>query len=129
VKSAVITFLKALTTLTVFLSGIVLMLNSWLPHLVDVKLFLGIVLFLSVVTLIVHFIMLKVSNSRPQKFTRVFMLATMSKLLLYLAFILSVAFYYRSKAAELFIAFLICYMSYTALEVIFLRRHLDTQRS
>lgn len=128
-KSPLTAFLKALLTLTLFLSGIVLMLDGWFPQLVEVKIFLGIVLFLSFVTLIVHFIMLKVSNSRPQKFTRVFMLATMVKLLLYLVFILSVAFYYRAIAAELLIAFLVCYMSYTSLEVIFLRKHLDTQRS
>ncbi|GJM27415.1 MAG: hypothetical protein DHS20C17_00500 [Cyclobacteriaceae bacterium] len=105
------------------------MLDNWLPDLVLGKMFLGMVLFLSVITLIVHVLLLRVSYGQAQKFTRVYMLATLGKLFVYLVFILSVAFYYRSKAPELLIAFLICYISYTALEVIFLRKHLDAQRS
>ena len=113
----------------VFLAGLVLLAENWFPQQVNVVLYLFMVLFLAVVTSVVHLVLLKVSQGKPQRFIRVFMLSTMIKLLLYLIFILAVAFSYREQAAGLLIAFLAFYIGFTALEVIFLRKHLDSQRS
>ena len=80
-----------------------------------------------VVTSIMHLVLLKVSQGKPQKFIRIFMIATMAKLLLYLLFVLSVAYYSRNQAAAILVGFLFLYLCYTTLEVVFLRKHLDSQ--
>jgi len=129
VKESLLKFIKALAVVTLVLTGVALMILNWQPDLLPGILLVGIILFIALATLLVHLILLKVSQGRPQKFIRVFMLATMGKLVTYLVFILAMAYYFRPYAAALLVGFLIAYLCYTLLEVIFLRRHLDGQRS
>ena len=121
-------FFKAILILTVFLIGVVLLAENWLVQ-VNSGHYIVVVIALAVVTSIVHMILVKVSEGRPQRFIKVFMIATMVKLLVYLVFILSMAYTFRQQAAGLLIAFLAFYICFTTVEVIFLRRHLDSQGS
>lgn len=113
--------------LTALLAVLVLLVAFWYPNQVNSTLFLVMILFLGVITSAVHLLLLKVSEDRPQKFVRVFMIATMLKLLVYLIFILVGAYLFREYAAAILIGFLVLYLCFTALEVFFLRRHLDSQ--
>jgi len=115
--------------LTVFLAVIMLLAEKWVPVPLNMGLYIIMIIALAAITTIVHVVLIKVSEGKPQRFIRVFMIATMVKLLVYLILILSVAFNFRQQAAGLLIAFLIFYICFTTLEVIFLRRHLDSQGS
>ncbi len=126
-RSSVSDFFKALIALTALLAVLVLLVAFWYPNQVNSTLFLVMILFLGVITSAVHLLLLKVSEDRPQKFVRVFMIATMLKLLVYLIFILVGAYLFREYAAAILIGFLVLYLCFTALEVFFLRRHLDSQ--
>ena len=96
----------------VFLAGLVLLAENWFPQQVSVGLYLFMILVLAAVTSVVHLVLLKVSQGKPQRFIRVFMIATMVKLLVYLIFILAVAFSFREQAAGLLIAFLAFYIGF-----------------
>jgi L-asparagine transporter-like permease len=120
-------FFKSLALLATLLALLVFFAGRWYPNQVQASLFLGMILFLVIMTSAVHLILLKVSKDKPQKFVRVFMLSTMLKLLVYLIFILGGAYMYREYAAGLLVGFLVFYLCFTALEVFFLRRHLDSQ--
>lgn len=104
-----------------------LLIANWMPEVLNAYLLLVMIGFLVLVISIVHLVLLKVSKERPQKFIRVFMIATMVKLVLYFIFILTMAFFYRDQAAGVLIGFLVLYLSYTTLEVYFLRKHLNSQ--
>jgi hypothetical protein len=120
-------FFKALFSLSIFLVGLGLLYANWMPQALNAYHFLMMIGFLILVTSIVHIILIKVSEGKPQKFIRVFMVATMLKLILYFVFILTMAFLYRDQAAGLLICFLILYLFYTTLEVYFLIKHLNSQ--
>jgi len=120
-------FFKALFSLSIFLVGLGLLYANWMPQTLNAYHFLMMIGFMILVTSIVHIILIKVSEGKPQKFIRVFMVATMLKLILYFVFILTMAFLYRDQAAGLLICFLILYLFYTTLEVYFLIKHLNSQ--
>lgn len=120
-------FFKALFSLSIFLTGLGLLYANWMPQALNAYHFLMMIGFMILVTSIVHIILIKVSEGKPQKFIRVFMVATMLKLILYFVFILTMAFLYRDQAAGLLICFLILYLFYTTLEVYFLIKHLNSQ--
>lgn len=120
-------FFKALFSLSIFLVGLGLLYANWMPQALNAYHFLMMIGFMILVTSIVHIILIKVSEGKPQKFIRVFMVATMLKLILYFIFILIMAFLYRDQAAGLLIGFLVLYLFYTTLEVYFLIKHLNSQ--
>lgn len=120
-------FFKALFSLSIFLVGLGLLYANWMPQTLNAYHFLMMIGFMILVTSIVHIILIKVSEGKPQKFIRVFMVATMLKLILYFIFILIMAFLYRDQAAGLLIGFLVLYLFYTTLEVYFLIKHLNSQ--
>jgi len=120
-------FFKALFSLSIFLTGLGLLYANWMPQVLNAYHFLMMIGFLILVTSIVHIILIKVSEGKPQKFIRVFMVATMLKLILYFVFILTMGFLYRDQAAGLLIGFLVLYLLYTTLEVYFLIKHLNSQ--
>lgn len=102
-------------------------MTRYFHQLLTIDQYLLMIGFLVMVISIIHLVLLKVSEDKPQKFIRIFMIATMGKFVLYLVFILSIAFYYSQQATALLIAFLILYLCYTTLEVVYLRKHLDSQ--
>ncbi len=120
-------FFKALFINTLFLVGVGLLFAKWVPTAFSVGNVLMMIGYVVLVTSSVHLILLKVSKGKPQKFIRVYMIAAMVKLLLYFIFILTMAFLYRDHAGGLLIGFLVLYLSYTTLEVYFLRKHLNYQ--
>ena len=120
-------FFKALFINTLFLVGVGLLVAKGVPTAFSTGNFLMMIAYVVLVISIVHLVLLKVSKGKPQKFIRVYMISAMVKLLLYLIFILTMAFLYRDQAGGLLIGFLVLYLSYTTLEVYFLRKHLNSQ--
>jgi len=120
-------FFKTLFALSVFLVGVVVVLAKWMPEILNTYHFLMMIGFVVLVISIVHLVLVKVSEGEPQRFIRVFMIATMVKLILYFVFVLTMAFLHRDQAASLLVGFTILYFSYTTLEVYFLRKHLNSQ--
>ena len=118
-------FAKSLIAMTGVFIGLALLLANYFPELLSLDQYLLLIGFIVLVIYLVHLILLKSSRGRPQKFIKVFMIATMVKLVMYLAFILLLAFYYREQAASLLIGFLVLYLCYTTLEGVFLRKYLD----
>jgi hypothetical protein len=78
--------------------------------------------FLSV-TLIVHLILLKVSEKKGVGFINFFMLLTFGKLLFFLTIILIYALLNRSDAVAFILAFFILYVFFTAFEVVLSLSH------
>jgi L-asparagine transporter-like permease len=115
--------------LTIFLAGVALLIGQYSPDLLTNGQSMLMIGFLFTLTSLVHLILVKVSTGKPQKFIRVFMITTMVKLALYLAFILILVYLNREQAAGLLVGFLVLYLCYTSLEVVFLRKHLDSQGS
>lgn len=122
-----VSFFKSLFGLTIFLTGVAMLIANYRPDLVEARLLLLMILFVLIVISSVHLLLVKGSQGKPQKFIRVFMVTTMVKLLLYFVFILTLAFLFREQAASLLIGFLILYFCYTGLEVYFLRKHLNSK--
>lgn len=122
-------FFKSLLVLTIFLAGVALLIGQYSPDLLTNGQSMLMIGFLFTLTSLVHLILVKVSMGKPQKFIRVFMITTMVKLALYLAFILLLVYLNREQAAGLLVGFLVLYLCYTSLEVVFLRKHLDSQGS
>lgn len=80
-------------------------------------------LFFFVVTLLVHFILLKATGKRFAKFVPYFMLATTLKLFLYAVVLLLYTFTHRADAINFIISFFILYLLFTAFETITLLRN------
>jgi len=79
--------------------------------------------FFFAVTLIVHMILLKVSQKKNSGFINYFMLLTFGKLLFFLTIILVYALLNRSDAVQFIISFFILYLFYTVFEVILSLAH------
>lgn len=68
-------------------------------------------------TLVVHYILLKVSEKKTPGFINFFMLVTFGKLIFFLTIILAYALLNRTDAVPFIIAFFILYVCFTAFEV------------
>jgi len=74
--------------------------------------------FVFVVTAIVHYLLMKQSTNRPQKFINSFMLSITAKLMLFVIVIVAYAFTHKPQAPAFIVSFFIMYIVYTSLEVI-----------
>lgn len=68
-------------------------------------------------TLVVHYILLKVSEKKSPGFINMFMLVTFGKLIFFLTIIMVYAFLNRDDAVQFIAAFSILYFIFTAFEV------------
>lgn len=75
------------------------------------------------VTLIVHLILLKVSQKKGSGFINFFMLLTFGKLLFFLTIILIYALLNRADAVRFILSFFVLYVFFTAFEVVLSLSH------
>lgn len=75
------------------------------------------------VTLIVHLILLKVSQKKGSGFINFFMLLTFGKLLFFLTIILIYALLNRADAVKFILSFFVLYVFFTAFEVVLSLSH------
>ncbi|MCF8369588.1 MAG: hypothetical protein K9G76_11135 [Bacteroidales bacterium] len=73
--------------------------------------------FFFAVTILIHFILLKVSTKKAINFINVFMLLTLGKLMLFLSIILAYVFINREDAVNFVMSFFILYVLFTVFEV------------
>lgn len=77
-----------------------------------------------ILTYIIHIVLLKASEMRPQKFVNKYLLLTTVKLLINIVIITVYLFLNREKAVPFLIVFLIHYLVYTFFEVAFFSEYL-----
>jgi len=71
-----------------------------------------------VVTLAVHWIVLKISELKPARFVSYFMLATFGKMVIYFIAVLVYVFTRKEQVLPFILSFFILYIFYTVFEVI-----------
>jgi len=120
-------FLKKLLIFTFILAVVGFTVAYFLPeNYVTPTLPFLFAFFLSV-TIIVHFILLKVSEKRTTAFINYFMILTFGKLIFYLTIIIIYALLNREDVVPFIISFFILYVFYTAFEVVLSLKHTKTK--
>lgn len=111
-------FLKKLILFTIAVAVMGTVITYFLPiGFVSPTLPFLYVFFFSV-TMLVHYILLKVSLKRPASFINLFMLLTFGKLIFFLSIIIIYSFSFRDDAVPFIIAFFILYLFFTVFEVV-----------
>lgn len=70
-----------------------------------------------IVSLLVHWIVLRISELKPSRFVSYFMLATFGKLLIYIIAVLAYVFTKKEGLLPFIVAFFLLYIFYTVFEV------------
>lgn len=81
------------------------------------------------ITLIVHLILIRVSEKKAAGFINYFMLLTFGKLIFFLTIILVYALTNRQDAVRFILTFFLLYVFYTAFEVILSLAHIKLKRN
>lgn len=81
------------------------------------------------VTLIVHLILIRVSEKRTPAFINYFMLLTFGKLIFFLTIILIYALLNRKDAVSFILTFFILYVFYTTFEVVLSMAHVRRRKT
>ena len=122
-KSLYIIFLKKLLIFTVIIAIIGSVLTVILPSNFITPTLPFLYVFFFAATLIVHYMLLKVSEKKTPGFINLFMLVTFGKLIFFLTIILIYAFLNRDDAVQFIGAFSILYFTFTAFEVVLSLQH------
>lgn len=122
-KHKYVDFLKKLLIYTIVLAAAGFLIVYFLPEQFISPALPYLFLFFFSVTLIVHLILLKVSQKKTGGFINFFMLLTFGKLLFFLTIIILYALFNRSDAVRFIISFFILYVFYTAFEVVLSLSH------
>ncbi len=109
-------FLKKLLIFTIILALIGYIISMFLPAKYITPTLPFIYVFFFAATLIVHYILLKVSEKKTPGFINLFMLVTFGKLIFFLTIILVYAFIYRNDAVQFIVAFFVLYVCFTIFE-------------
>jgi len=112
-----IDFLKKLLIFTVILAVAGYFLTYVLPENFISPTLPILFVFFFCATGIVHYILLRISFKRPNRFINYFMLLTFGKLLFYLTIILIYALVKRDDAVAFILSFAALYLFFTAFEV------------
>jgi drug/metabolite transporter (DMT)-like permease len=128
-KPKYLNFLKKLLIFTFILGLTGLLIGSFLPKEFISPTLPYLLFFFFSVTLIVHLILLKVTEKKGSGFVNFFMLLTFGKLLFFLTIILIYALLNRTDAVRFIISFFIIYVFYTAFEVVLSLSHTRTDSS
>ncbi|RLD59093.1 MAG: hypothetical protein DRJ05_06885 [Bacteroidetes bacterium] len=112
-----IDFLKKLLIFSIILAVSVYLLTYVLPEKFISPTLPFLFVFFFSATGIVHFILLRISVKRPNRFINYFMLLTFGKLLFYLTIILIYALIKRDDAVAFILSFAALYLFFTAFEV------------
>lgn len=116
-------FLKKLLIFTFILAVIGFSIAYFLPENYITPTLPFLFAFFLSVTIIVHYILLKVSEKRTPAFINFFMILTFGKLIFYLTIILIYAFVNREDLLAFAITFFILYAFYTGFEVVVSLKH------
>ena len=127
-KHKYIDFLKKLLIYTFLLAVVGFLIAYFLPKQFITPTLPYLFFFFFSVTLIVHLILLNVSQKKASGFINFFMLLTFGKLLFFLTIILIYALLNRSDAVRFIISFFILYMFYTAFEVVLSLSHTKAKK-
>lgn len=111
-------FVKKLLIFTIILAAIGFGLYQILPFDFTTPVVIYLYLFFFSITLIVHYLLLKIAQKRANSFINYFMLLTFGKLLFFLTIILVYALLYRDDAKVFIITFFILYVCFTSFEVV-----------
>lgn len=115
-------FFKKNLALSLTLSAILIVLYSFVPALNLQLKYLFIILFFFLFTLFAHYIVLKLTFKKINKFFNYFMIATMVKLIVYCGIIIVYLFNFRENAKPFAIVFLVSYIGYTFIEAASLQK-------
>jgi hypothetical protein len=123
-----IDFLKKLLIYSLILGTIMAVAAYYLPARFISPALPFLFIFFFSVTLIVHLILLNVTQKKSGGFVNLFMLLTFGKLLFFLTIILVYSLLNRSDAVRFIISFFILYIFYTAFEVVLSLSHTKVKK-
>jgi hypothetical protein len=123
-----IDFLKKLLIYSLILGTIMALAAYYLPARFISPALPFLFIFFFSVTLIVHLILLNVTQKKSGGFVNLFMLLTFGKLLFFLTIILVYSLLNRSDAVRFIISFFILYIFYTAFEVVLSLSHTKVKK-
>jgi hypothetical protein len=127
-KSSYLNFLKKLIFFTIVIALIGYAIVYFLPAAFISPTLPFLFVFFFSVSLIVHYVLLKISLKRPTGFINLFMLLTFGKLIFFLTIILIYSFLNREDAVQFIIAFFILYLFFTAFEVVLSLAHVSKKK-
>lgn len=116
-KSLYIIFLKKLLAFTILIAISGTIITQFIPENFITPTLPFLYVFFFAATLMVHYMLLKISEKRSPGFINFFMLVTFGKLIFFLTIILVYAFLYRNDAVQFILTFFILYVCFTAFEV------------
>jgi len=122
-KPKYVNFLKKLLIFTLILGLTGFLIGSFLPKSFISPALPYLFFFFFSVTLIVHLILLKVTEKKGSGFVNFFMLLTFGKLLFFLTIILIYSLLNRTDSVRFIISFFIIYVFFTAFEVVLSLMH------
>jgi len=120
-------FLINHTLLTAFLAIIFFSLKFIFPAFPIPGSIVAIFVFFYLFVLLVHWILVKSSERRPQVFIRTFLVMTVAKLFIYLGFVSILILWNKSDAKGVIIAFAVLYFVNLAHEISAILNHLSSQ--
>jgi hypothetical protein len=122
-------FLRKLLIFTLVLAIIGYFVTRFLPENYITPTLPYLYLFFFAITLVVHYILLKISLKKNTRFINYFMLLTFGKLIFFLSMIIVYALIYRDDALPFVISFFILYLFYTVFEVTLSLSHTQPDKS
>jgi len=115
-----IKYLKSIIILTAVLAIISLATMFWQPQLVGLQT-LYILIFFFLFNIATHYVLIRITIHKMNRFTSYYMASTLFKLMVYFGVILWQAFNNRSEAINFIVTFFIFYLIFTFFEVLSLQ--------
>ena len=128
-KNLYIIFLRKLLIFTIIIALVGFAFTKILPANYITPTLPYLYVFFFAATLVVHYILLKVSEKKTPGFVNLFMLVTFGKLIFFLTIILIYALINRDDAVPFIAAFSILYFFFTAFEVTLSLLHFRVKRT
>ena len=115
-------FFVSLLFLVIAVVGLTLLIKSSMPHLVT-SFWWALILFFTIVNTFVYLFTMKMKAKNDfRKFNNFYMLATVTKLLLYLAIVAVYSFVFNEDSKAFIITFMIYYLCFTVFETVVLAK-------
>ncbi len=127
-KNRLALFLRKLIVFTLILAVAGIVVVYFLPKAYYTPTLPYLYLFFFSVTLIIHYLLLRISGKSATGFINYFMLLTFGKLIFLLSILLIYALLFRYDAIPFIVTFFILYAAYTAFEIILSLAHLKDRR-
>jgi hypothetical protein len=117
-------FFFGISILTIILTGIAFAISLFFYFPFCLKHFLFLVLCFLIVTSLFHTIQIRIIDTKPRIFEKTFLIFTISKILIYMIFLIIYILSISIGTKCFLISFLVLYLSYTIFEVSFLSSYL-----